>query len=56
MFWRKKIENRRGIGIAIQNKSLRIATLGYVVRNIYSDDSSQTGHNEKPSCTRHNRW
>jgi hypothetical protein len=36
----QKIEIRHAIGIAIQDKSPPIATLRYVVRNIYSDDSS----------------
>ncbi len=36
----QKIEIRHAIGIAIQDKSPPIATLCYVVRNIYSDDSS----------------
>jgi hypothetical protein len=36
----QKIEKRHAVGIAIQDKSAPIATLCYVVRNIYSDDSS----------------
>ena len=36
----QKIEIRHAVGIAIQDKSPPIATLCYVVRNIYGDDSS----------------
>jgi hypothetical protein len=49
----QKIEIRHAIGIATQDKSPRTATLCYVVRNIYSDDLSQTRHNENPSFTPH---
>ena len=42
----QKIEIHQAVGIAIQDKSPRIPTLGNVVRNIHGDDSSQTCHDE----------
>jgi hypothetical protein len=37
----QKIEIHHAVGVAIQDKSPRIPTLGYVVRNIHGNDSSQ---------------
>ena len=41
-----KIEVHHAISIAIEDKSPRISTLCYVVRDTNGQDSSQTGHDE----------
>jgi hypothetical protein len=48
----QKIEIHHAVCIAIQDKSPRISTLCYVVRNIHGDDSSQTCHNENLAAHR----